>query len=172
MVSEVRSKPTTRFDRIVTQVSKYLAMAGAIVLSGMMVIKIIDIVGRYVFAHPLPGADELTGILLIAVATWGMGYCQVIKRNVRIDMIYARVNPNKQSVLNIITNLVFIFIGTLITWEMFKRMIEYLNDPYGVTEILGLPFWPFMLLAVIGFGWATFVFITEIIDLIKDRIKR
>jgi TRAP-type C4-dicarboxylate transport system permease small subunit len=172
MVSEVSSKQMTRFDKIVTRISRYLTVAGAVILSAMMVIKIIDIVGRYVFAHPLKGADELTGILLIAVATWGMGYCQIIKRNVRIDMIFARVNPTAQTALNIITNLVFIKIGTLITWQMWGRMIEYLNDPHGVTEILGLPFWPFMLLAVIGFGWATFIFIIEIIEMIKDKIKR
>jgi TRAP-type C4-dicarboxylate transport system permease small subunit len=171
MISEVRSKTTTRFDKIVLQISKIITVISVIVLVAMTVIILMDVIGRYFFDHPLPGANELTGILLIPVATWGIGYCQLLKRNIRIDMIYARFNPKNQSVLNIISYLAFLFASVIITWQMYVRMIEYLND-HGITEILGLPFWPFMLMAVIGFGWGSFVYFVEICNSIKVIARR
>jgi TRAP-type C4-dicarboxylate transport system permease small subunit len=175
MVSEISHKTTTRFDRFndrVLLISKILTVISVIVLLGMTIIIVVDVIGRYFFAYPLPGANELAGILLIMVATWGMAYCQLLKRNIRIDIICSRFNPKGQSVMDIISYLVFIFAFSIISWRMLIKMFAYLNDPSEVTEILGLPFWPFMLVAAIGFGWSTFVFIVELIYLVKEIIKR
>ena len=159
-----------RFNKRVTRISQILAVIGAIILLGMMIIIVLDVGGRYLFNAPLPGANELAGILLVVVASWGIGYCQLLKKHISIDIIYTRFNPKGQSVLNIIANAAFIVVGVLICWQMFVKTYEYINKPQ-LTEILGIPLWPFMLILAIGFGWASLVYFIELIKLVKGVIK-
>lgn len=140
-----------------------MAAVSAVSLGVMMAITVIDVGGRYLFNAPLEGAFELTGLLLLIAGTWGMGYCQLRKGNIRITVLKDLFSSRGQSLLDIVAYIVCIAAAGMITWQGSLRMYGYIfRELGGVTETLSLPFWPFMLMMAIGFGWACFIFLTDL----------
>jgi len=150
-----------------------MAAVGAVVLGVMVAITIIDVGGRYFFFRPMEGAFELTGILLVIVGTWGMGYCQLLRMNIRINILADRFPIRGQSILWIVAYIISAGISALVVWQGALMVNRYMfMERGGVTEVLSIPFWPFMLLMVIGFGWVCFIFLIDIIKAVTEVFKR
>jgi TRAP-type C4-dicarboxylate transport system permease small subunit len=166
---EPEQKPVPRLDVITGSITKVMAVVSSFALAAMMAITVIDVVGRYFFLHPLKGAFEMAGILLVIAASWGMGYCQFLKGHIRIDMLFIHFPPRMQAVFNAIAYLIGIVGVSIITWQTLLRMYEYMyRELGGTTETLGMPFWPFMLMMAIGFGWFC---VLLLIDLYRSLVK-
>lgn len=159
----------SRFDTVIMWISRIMAVVSAAVLAVMMIIIVIDVCGRYFFLAPLEGTFELVGILMVIAGSWGMGYCQLLKGNIRINVLFDFFPPIVQSFIYVIAYIIGIAVAGMICWRTSLRMHEYFYKQLGATtETLSLPFWPFMLMLAIGFGW---VYIIFIVDLYKTFIK-
>ena len=154
---------------IIGSITKMMAVVSSFALAAMMAITVIDVVGRYFFLSPLKGAFEMAGILLVIAASWGMGYCQFLKGHIRIDILFIHLSPRIQAVFNTIAYLIGIAAVGIITWQTLLRMYDYMyRELGGTTETLGMPFWPFLLMMAIGFGWFCVILL---IDLYRSLLK-
>ncbi len=169
LVLQSEQKSVSRFDAVIGGISKAMAVVSAITLAVMMMITVVDVVGRSFFLHPLKGAFELVGILLVIAASWGMGYCQFLKGHIRIDVLFNGFSARVQAILNVVAYIFGIFAVGMITWQTLLRMHDYIyRELGGVTESLGMPFWPFMLMMAMGFGWFC---VLLLIDLYRSLVK-
>jgi TRAP-type transport system small permease protein len=165
--------PADRFDRILWRVSQWMAGVGAVMYGVMMIVSVVDVGGRYFFKHPLLGATELVGLMLVIGGTWGMAYCQVLKMHIRIDILYNKFPRLAQSIAWAISCLVCLTTAALIAWQAFFKAGEYYITELGTrTDILGIPLWPFIFLMAVGFSWLGFVFLAEFIKTIIGAVKR
>ena len=154
----------TRFNLVVLWISRVMAAVAAVTLGVMMMVTVIDVCGRYFFLSPLTGAFELVGILLVVAGSFGMGYCQLNRGNIRINVIFDKLPLKVRLVLDIVAYIICITTVVMICWQGSLRMYDYVfKELGGVTETLALPFWPFMLAMAIGFGWAGVIFIIDFI---------
>jgi TRAP-type transport system small permease protein len=165
--------PSDRFNRMLWRISQGMAGVGAAMYGVMMLVSVIDVGGRYFFKHPLLGATELVGLMLVVGGTWGMAYCQVLKMHIRIDLVYNKFPALVQSILWAISCLVCLTTAALIAWQGFFKAGQYYITELGTrTDILGIPLWPFIALMAIGFSWLGFVFLIELIKTIIGAVKR
>ncbi|MXN65474.1 TRAP transporter small permease subunit [Stappia sp. GBMRC 2046] len=67
-------------------------IAGLLILI-MMAVTFVDVIGRYVFSSPLPGAFELTEVLLGLVIFAGLPLVTLREEHVTVDLVTSRV-PN------------------------------------------------------------------------------
>ncbi len=115
-----------------------LELIAAVMLMALMLVTCIDVVGRYVFNNPIPGAIELTqismAILVFAVmpvVTWRGGH-------IVVDLLDSYLNPLVLKVLALLSAIIisisFYFIGMRI-FELGARSIRRGE----VTEFLGIP---------------------------------
>ena len=169
----VKKKPPGRFDTVVKWISTVMAIIASITLAIMMMITVIDVTGRFVFLKPLKGAFELTGLLLILAATWGMGYCQRLKGHIRISFLYERFPRRGQALADVLAYSICLSTSVMIVWRTFIRMKEYMFLQLGgVTETLSIPLYPFMLLLALGFGWLCVTFLVDLYKSIIEVIRR
>ena len=158
-----------RFGNFVLVVSRYAAFIAAVCLFVMMILTVADVCGRYFFLSPIEGTFELVGILLVIAGSLGMGYAQINNQNIRITVIADRFKPRAQTGLFILAYLIACTTSFLIMWRGWIRGWEYIFRDLGSTTVtLGLPFWPFMLMLSIGFGWVLLIFIG---DLVKSCVE-
>jgi TRAP-type transport system small permease protein len=137
----------TGLTAVILRVSQIMSAVGAIALFGMVVITVIDVGGRNIFLKPLNGSFELVGILLVIAGTWGMGYCQVLKMNIRIGIIADRFSERGQAILWAITLLISAVVAVLVTWQALVKTGSLITAKLGArTDTLGIPVWPFMLM--------------------------
>ena len=160
-------------DAVVYWVSKIMAATGALTLGIMMLVTVIDVCGRYFFNRPLDGAFELVGILLVIAASWGMGYCQLLKGNVRIDLLTNYFPKIMRGIVMLVAHAIAIGMTATIGWKTLQRTYEYYHKTLGsVTETLSMPYWPFMLALAIGMGWTCIVLIIDFVKTVVEVIKR
>jgi TRAP-type C4-dicarboxylate transport system permease small subunit len=144
-------------------VSKFMAAIAAIVLGIMMLITVIDVVGRYFFNRPINGSWELIGFLLVCAGTWGLAYCQVTKAHIQVTVLLD-IFPEK--VRNIITLIAYIM-GLVAFSLIFRRSVlltqKYMTETGHVSDTLEIPYYPFTILMAIGVGMLVVILLYEVI---------
>ena len=123
---EQETQKTSRFIAVVKRISGVMAIVSALALAAMMIITVIDVGGRWLFLAPLEGAFELIGILLVIAGSWGLGYCQLNKANIRITVIFDMFPFRGKSALNIMAYIICIAACVIICWQGSLRMYDYI----------------------------------------------
>ena len=160
---EAQSGEQSALTRVITRVSRIMAAVGAVSLFVMMAITVIDVGGRNIFLKPLNGSFELVGIMLIIAGTWGMGYCQILKMNIRIGLFADKFSQRGRKALWMLTLIVSGVVAGLVAWQALVKTGDLITSTLGnITETLGMPIWPFTLMMAIGYLWAGFIFFVEL----------
>ena len=124
-------------------------LAGILLIFSMLSISM-AVASRYLFNRPMGWVTEISEYILVyitfLVATW------VLKRegHVKMDLVFNRLSPRTQSMLNMITSgisaivcFILFWYGVRVTWELFKTR-------YFTPTILELP--KFVIIAIIFIG--------------------
>lgn len=168
-----QNQQVSGFMAVITRISQVMAAGGAIALAAMMMISVIDVGGRYFFLAPLEGSFELVGTIMVIAATWGLAYSQLRKGHIRVTVLSERFSPRGQSMLYVLAYIICAAAAGMVTWQGFLRMYEYIFKTLGgVTDTLAIPYWPFMLAMVIGFGWVCFIFLIDLFNSLVKVFKR
>lgn len=156
-------------NKFLSRVSGIMASIGSASLAVMMCISVADVIGRKFFLAPIEGTAELVGIFLVIAASMGLGWCMLTKGHVRISIVMERMPKKLQIVVDIISYLIGLAATGIIIWQASIRMYEYFFKTLGgITPILGLPIWPFMLVMVIGFIWLAVILVIHLIASIRE----
>ena len=170
-------KILARGGKVILKISRAMAIIAAVVLAFMMILTVIDVCGREFFLKPVEGTYELIGIMLVIAGCLGMGYCQLNQANIRITVISDLLPARGQAIIYLIayiiaaaTTGIIAWQGGLRAWKYFLRIIE--GRLGGILVETQLPYWPFMLLLAIGFGWVCIIFIIDIVLTAKEVFRR
>ena len=171
-VASSQLKQSSKFTRIILRISGVMISVSAGALGIMMLLSLVDITGRK-FMHPINGTIELVGMLLIVTASLGLGWCQLEKGNIRIDILTKRLSARGQAIMSILSYLMSLFVCVLIVWQGSKYMWEYiLKDLGGRTATLGMPIWPFWLIMILGFVFVIIVFLIDLYQSFTEALKK
>jgi TRAP-type C4-dicarboxylate transport system permease small subunit len=176
--------PLSRFDNTLMWISKILAAVSAAALAIMMFISVIDVVGRGLFtivyrlfgisfAGPLEGASEMVSLTLVVASTLGIGYCELMKGQIRVTIIIDLLKGKRKEIFNILAYLISMLAVGLVTWQVLSiKVLDFLASNRAVSEIRSIPYWPFGLLMFIAFAWITVILFIELAKSIREVIKR
>lgn len=155
------------------RISKAMGVVAAIVLGLMMLLTVIDVIGRYFFNRPLKGTWELVGLLLVCGGTWGLAYCQMEKAHISITIVLDHFSHRVQSVMKIFASVIGLIGFGLISWQTYILGESYFLMTRGnVTDTLGLPYAPFLWMLSIGTGMMALMLILEIIGNIAEVVHK
>lgn len=136
---------------------------GAIALMGMMFLMVIDVIGRYFFNHPVAGSYELIVYSMVLVVFLGLGYAQLQKAHVKVDIVLHYLSPKAVAFLDVITLSLSFLLFLFITWAMAVQTKQVFAMKQ-VSEILYIPQWPFQVVAVIGAGVFCLATLVQILE--------
>ena len=149
--------------RLIMRASRVMGGIAAVVLGIMMLNVTADVCGRKFFLAPINGTPELVAMMLVIAASLTLGYCQLNKSNIRISLFFDLFPPRWQSMLFAFAYIICAFVSGLICWRGWLRGWEYVfKGEAGETVTLGMPYWPFMILLALGFGWACILFLIDV----------
>lgn len=125
------------------------AVASAILLTAIMVVTVLDVIGRYLLNSPLMGATELTELLLCAVIFLGLPAVCLDDAHIRVDILLKKVPPRLEPLRSFVVNLVSTGALCMIAWQLWKRGSELAS--YGQsTNTLHIPVAPLAWFAAIA----------------------
>ena len=146
-------------------------IAGCVILCVMMMATVADVAGRYL-RHPILGTDELVGLLMVCLASTALAYCHVKKGHIRLQLLTEHLPLKAQIALDIVAYLFCLFGSSLITWQTLVRAQAYMVATRGqVTQIMGIPFFPFVLVLGLGFFCLALVSLADLINSVIKVVK-
>lgn len=130
---------TTPTDsRIARTAREGLSTFAALVLTGIMLVSVVDVVGRYLFKLPLPGSSEITEILMAVLIYAGMPIVSLRRAHICVDLldpvVPARIVPIRNAAIGIIGAVVL----AIIAWRLWVYA-DQIRQSRDVTEYLKLP---------------------------------
>lgn len=140
-------------ERFASPLNGVVHKVGLAVLFLMMILTVGDVVGRYFFNNPISGTFELTTLMLALVVFFSIGYTQLRRGHISIDVLVSRFSPRAQAIIDSITCLFALVLFSLVTWQS-VRYASRLFAGHDVSGILSLPIYPF----VIAVAFASLLF--------------
>lgn len=154
-------------ERVVFPLNEVMHKVGLAVLLLMMFLTVGDVVGRYFFLFPISGTFELTNFMLALVVFFAIGYTQVRRGHISIDVVVSRFSPRAQAIIDSITYLFSLGLFSLVTWQSAVHA-NRLFEGHNVSGVLSLPIYPFVI--AVGVGSLLFCLVL-LVDLLSSLAK-
>ncbi|HHT46282.1 MAG TPA: TRAP transporter small permease [Firmicutes bacterium] len=143
----------------------------AILILLMMFITVADVAGRYFFNRPILGVFELTRFGLGAIVCAALGFSQINKVHIAINIFVSRLPLGWQNIIETFNYLVAFITFAIVSWQMFA----YTGRLYisaQVTSVLGVSIYPFVLISALGVVLFTLVLLWDLVKAIYKLFSR
>jgi TRAP-type C4-dicarboxylate transport system permease small subunit len=165
-------KKIVRFlDYLMQPIIRVLLIIGISVLAVMMFLMAADVILRYLFNSPLPGAYELFEYMMAIIVSFGIVYCAHRRGHVTVDLVVDRFPKKVQAVIGSITSFFSLGLFILITWQN----LWYIKEQFGsrlTSAVLLIPVYPFVAVVAIGFGAFCIVLLKDFINFLSGTVAK
>lgn len=146
----------------------YICSVGMVLLIPMMLLTAGDIIGRAVWARPIPGAVELSSYMLAVFILLGVAYTHQVKGHVRVSMLVSRLPERAGLLLDVVTTLLSLFIISILAWQGWVVGIEERT----VSDMLRVPQLPFRLLVSVAGALLCLELLIDLADSLRKLVRR
>ncbi len=152
----------------VQKLNRFVAGASGFFLIPLMLITAIDVIGRDVFNHPIPGTVELSQYMLAVFILLGLAYAQQVKAHVAVSIFTSHLNDYARLILNMIATILCLFISFVLLWQGWVVGIE----EKAVSDMLRVPQYPFRLLVALAAFLMCFELLIDLGDSLRKLVRR
>jgi TRAP-type C4-dicarboxylate transport system permease small subunit len=153
--------------RTLHTIIQVLLAVSAGILTAMMLLTAIDVVMRYAFRLPIPGAFELTEYMMAFIVPFSIAYCAEQKGHVSVELFFKKLPKIIQTVLAPVISLLTLIFAILITWQNILYIFETAHDRIS-SAVLLIPIYPFIIPVSIGAGGYAMVVAFQLLQVKKD----
>jgi len=150
-------------SKTINTIAKVLLAVSAAVLAMMMLLTAMDVVMRYVFRMPIPGAFELAEYMMAFIIPFAIAYCAERNNHVSVELFFNKLPKNIQKALHSIISALTMAFAALMTWQN----IEYIGETYSdhlTSSVLLIPTYPFIVPVSIGLGIYTLIILLRLLQ--------
>jgi TRAP-type C4-dicarboxylate transport system permease small subunit len=153
-------------SQVLNKLSDILKIIGAVALTVMMMLTVVDVIGRF-FKSPIFGSVELVGFLATIVVAAALPYTYKMDGHVGVEIL-VRLLPDKPQIwIDIVTRTLTLVLFILITWQMFL----YADDIQHTGEVsMNLEFPIYYIVYLLSF--ALLIFTVMIVEMIFQDIQK
>lgn len=139
-----------KISRILDAVIKVLCWIGSGALAVMVMVVVINVLGRFLFKKPVLGAVEMVGLLTVIVVFCVLAFTESQRAHITVDIISGRLRGRPKTILAS----VMCFLGSaffiIMGWQGWELMCSNLFPTIRTSGVLSIPFAPFMFIMAIG----------------------
>ncbi|MCY3877796.1 MAG: TRAP transporter small permease [Rhodobacteraceae bacterium] len=128
------------FGAVCWHLARALAMAGGILLIGIVVMTVISVFGRFFLNAPIPGDYEITELACGVAVFAFFPYCYMRNANIVVEFFTGRIHQRYRAVLDTVHGCVFAAVAALIAWRLLVGGVHKFEDS-ETTLFLGIPIW-------------------------------
>jgi TRAP-type C4-dicarboxylate transport system permease small subunit len=140
---------SSAWARRITQACRIAAITGSLAFVLLVLMSLVSIVGRKLFAAPIPGDVELLQMCSACAAACFFAWCHLSGGDVKVDFFTARLSPAWNHRLDAVGSLMVALVGALLAWRSWAGAMT-VRESMEVTMILDLPLWWGQVLMVPG----------------------
>ncbi len=143
--------PVSRADRAVFAVERALFLVAGLLILGVMLLSVVNILGRKLFDMPVPGFVDWMVQLIPVIAFLGLAGVQRIGGHIRMDILVGQLKGRALWAFELVSCLLMLFLAVVLTWGSwlhFERSFDFAAPMWSrdSTIDINLPIWPVKLL--------------------------
>jgi len=147
------------------RLSSILRYLGAAALTTMMLLTVVDVIGRF-FKHPVFGSVELVGFLAVITAAAALPHTYKVNGHVGVE-IFVRLLPQKARLwIQVCTRLLSLALFSVIAWQMFLYAGD-IKETGEVSMNLEFPIHYIVFILAVGLMIFSITIIQRLVDTIK-----
>ena len=154
-------------DKISLRINQIFMWLAGIFLGAMILLTCANIFLRIVWV-PVKGTFELMGFFGAMATAFVLGYTQIKKAHISVDILVNRFSKKTQSVLNAINYFICLVFFSMAGWQI-AGWAATLKETGEVTETLRIVYYPFTYGVAIGCILISFVFLIELVKLLYPQ---
>lgn len=139
-----------------------LSGTAAIVMFMMMLVTLIDVLGRYLFSSPLNGAYELTELMLAAVIFLGLPLITAEGGHIAVDLLDSLFGSWGQRFQNGLIEVINVLAFGTFTWVLWENALK-VQRYADTTAVLQIPLSWLAFMMAITTGLATLALILRLL---------
>ena len=151
-------------DKISLRLNQIFCWLAGIFLGGMILLTCANIFLRMVWA-PVKGTFELMGFFGAMATAFVLGYTQIKKTHISVDILVSRFSKKTQSVLNAVNYFICFIFFSMAGWQI-ARWAATLRQTGEVTETLRIVYYPFTYGVAVGCFLLSFVLLVELLKVL------
>jgi TRAP-type mannitol/chloroaromatic compound transport system permease small subunit len=137
--------------RALLAAAKQLAIGGGLVFVALVAMSLVSIVGRKLFAWPVPGDVEMLQMCAAFASSAFFAWCHLINGDVKVDFFTQGLRPRIVAGLDAFGSLLVGLFGALLAWRTAAGALS-LWEVGETSAVLGWPVWMPQALMVPGFA--------------------
>ena len=150
-------------EKISQILNRLLIFIGGIFLVGMIVLTCANIFSRMVWV-PIRGTFELMGYFGAVVTAFALGYTQMQKGHIAVDVLITTFSKKTKKIVQIINHLIGSIFFVLAAWQIAIKATTLLKTG-EVTETLRIIYYPFTYAVALGSLVMALVLFTDLLKL-------
>ena len=151
--------PMAFLDKVSRFLNKVLIWIAGCFLAAMILLNCANIFLRKVWI-PVAGTFELMGYFGAVATAFALGYTQISRGHIAVDVLVLRFSGRTRRILNGINSIICMAFFALVSWQI-ARYATTLLKTGEVTETLRIIYYPFTYGVALGCATLSLVFLTE-----------
>jgi TRAP-type C4-dicarboxylate transport system permease small subunit len=148
-------------EKISNALNQILLWIAGLFLIAMITITGANIVSR-LFGLPIRGTFELMGYFGAVVTAFALGYTQIKRGHIAVDIVVLRFSEKTQRILHTVNHLICMAFFVIVAWQVSKYATT-LWETGEVTETLQIVYYPFTYAVALGCLILAFTFFVDIL---------
>ena len=164
----------SKADRALGKVSlftRWVNTVGLGVFFLMLCLNFADVFLRYVFNRPMLGVKEITGVMLVLMASLAIAYTHSEKRHVAVEVITGRLSPKARLVMNTITTLIGIGVFGILVWRSAVHFLWFLKMGTISTYAIKIPAAPFAAVITLGCTLLLLLLLRDLLNNVAEGLR-
>ena len=130
----------------------------------------VDVLLRYIFNSPVPGAAELIEFMMGIVVTFSVAYTAHKKSHIGVDLLLVNLKEKTRKMIGVVTSFLTFGFFALICWQTYILIIEEYSSKI-ISAVLYIPVYPFIVTVTVGFVILCLVLLAEFLGLLGEVIS-
>ena len=154
--------------KITNILNRFVVLIAGISLVGMMFLACLNMLLRSIWI-PLKGTFELMGFLGAIVTAFALGYTQIKRANIAVDILVIRFSTKKKKIVDSINYIINAIFFGLIAWQT-ALWATTLVKTSEVSETLRIIYYPFTYGVALGAGVLSLILFIDFIETLSSKI--
>ena len=153
------------FATLLERLALLILLIGGLGLLMSMFLGVGDVIGTQMLETPLPGARELTESTMVLIVFGALTYAQIQRSHIRVELLYTRLGPRAQAVMDVCADLAALAFFSLLLWQAINEAIVSVGLNEATVGLIRFPLYPARIVLAAG---TALLILRLLIDLIED----
>ena len=152
-------------SHLLERIALGILLVGGIGMLMSMFLGVADIVGTQMLHVPVPGPYEITESTMVLIVFGALTYAQIRRAHIRVELIYTRMGPRTQAVMDVIADIAAMVFFGLLLWQAYMEAIYSYEINERTVGLIRFPLYPARIVLA---GGTALLLLRLMLDLIVD----